>query len=103
MFNAYLLVITKLVPHSLELLPPPCDSFMNIIPFVSTLAGPLFFPELQRLSSLSLSKDRLSFRSLSGTPQERIIKSSKLNLSGLAQWNPMKNFGSTEYLINSFN
>lgn len=54
MFNAYLLVITKLVPHSLELLPPPCDSFMNIIPFVSTLAGPFFplsFKDFHRLVS----------------------------------------------------
>ena len=42
MFNAFFLVITKEVPSGLELGPPfllSIDSFMNIIPFVTTVAA----------------------------------------------------------------
>lgn len=44
-----------------------------------------------------VSRSQFLLFSLSGAAQKRIIKSSKLNLSGPVLWNPVKPFGNTEY------
>lgn len=90
MFNVYLLVITEEVLY-LKACNLGTSLSLSLAPWI---LFPLFYTAA---AAFAASKTFIILSlSLSGAPQKPIIKSSELNLSGLALWHPVKSFWHTE-------